>query len=335
VSALGMPRDPSWQLEDERVRSLVARMDSGKFVVASGRDEQAALVANDEVFRRLEAARAAGDVQAFQSLHPFLPSAALQQRNLAALAARPDLAGALERAFREAGFRAGAFDGFRRALASAPRPLEYADLAGSPLAAIAAPFRVQLGEQVAFLTFVRGVADPLRFEQRLAGLDGVYYFDQKTFLQELYAGYRERVTLLIPVGLVVVLGMLWLHFRRVRTALATLLPALVSAIAAVGLLALAGVSLNLLHVLAILLVLSMGEDYAIFLVAVGDDPRQRAASMLSLCYACASTCLSFGLLAFSSFPALQALGAVTGIGVLLSLITAPAVLLLLRPTPGR
>jgi len=333
--ALGRPSDPSWQIEDARVRSLVARMDSGRFIVASGPDEQAALRANDEVFRRLEAARTRGELQDFQSLHPFLASAELQQRNVAVLMGAGDVADRLERAFREAGFRADAFAAFRQGLASgAPEPLQYADLAGSPLGVLVAPFRVQLGDQVAFLTFLRGVGDAALLGQSLSDLGGVYYFDQKSFLAGLYTEYRARVMLLVPVGLLVVLGILCAHFRSLRTAVATLLPAVVSAGAAVGLLGLAGVSINLLHVLAILLVLSMGEDYAIFLVTTGDDPQHRAAAMLSLCYACASTCLSFGLLAFSSFPALQALGAVTGLGVLLSLLTAPTALLLLRPAPA-
>jgi predicted exporter len=139
------------------------------------------------------------------------------------------------------------------------------------------------------------------------------------------------VLVMLALGPLVVLAMIYAQFRRLRLALAILLPALLSASAAIGLLCLAGVSISLLHLLGVLLVVSMGEDYSIFLATAGADPRQRAASMLSLCLACASTCLSFGLLAFSSFPALQALGAVTAIGVLLSLVLAPTVLLIVRP----
>jgi predicted exporter len=78
-------------------------------------------------------------------------------------------------------------------------------------------------------------------------------------------------------------------------------------------------------------VLSIGVDYAIFLVASGPEADTRAATLLGLCLACASTCLAFGLLAFSSFPALRALGASTAIGAVLSLVMAPTVLLLLGP----
>jgi predicted exporter len=46
---------------------------------------------------------------------------------------------------------------------------------------------------------------------------------------------------------------------------------------------------------------------------------------------CLSTVLSFGLLAASSFPALQSLGMATGIGVALSLAFAPGAVVLAHP----
>jgi predicted exporter len=91
-----------------------------------------------------------------------------------------------------------------------------------------------------------------------------------------------------------------------------------------------GAAINLLHLLGVLLVLCMGVDYAIFLLE-GRAPRERAGvTLLSITIACASTCLAFGLLAASSFPALRALGVTTGIGVMLSLVFAPTALILSR-----
>ena len=53
--------------------------------------------------------------------------------------------------------------------------------------------------------------------------------------------------------------------------------------------------------------------------------------MLALALACASTVLSFGLLATSEIPALRSLGQVVGIGILLALLWSPAGLVLLSP----
>jgi len=99
--------------------------------------------------------------------------------------------------------------------------------------------------------------------------------------------------------------------------------------------------LTLLHVVALLLVLSMGVDYGVFVVEsarlgrVGDDFH---ATLAGLLVACASTLLSFGMLALSAQPALRAMGVTVALGVGASLLFAPAARLLLkRPeiSPGR
>ena len=64
-----------------------------------------------------------------------------------------------------------------------------------------------------------------------------------------------------------------------------------------------------------------------------EHPREVAATVVSLLACCLSTVLAFGLLGMSSNPALQAIGLTTGLGVLFSLILAPAALVLFEPSP--
>jgi len=98
----------------------------------------------------------------------------------------------------------------------------------------------------------------------------------------------------VGVGLAVVAALLWARDRSLRVTLVTLAPCLVAAALTLALLSLMGIPLNLLHLLGVLLVLSIGVDYAIFLVASGPEAGTRAATLLGLCLACASTCLAFG-----------------------------------------
>ncbi|MGH0035899.1 MAG: MMPL family transporter [Myxococcota bacterium] len=334
VFALSFPPDPEWMQEDERVRGRVARSETGRFVVVLGDDEEQALQRNDEVYLQLEDAVEAGELGGFRSLHTFLPSAALQRRNRAVLREQPRLAERTLAALERGGFRPEAFAGFTASLDDAPPPLRHADLAASPLADWVAGFRVDLDDQVAILTFVRDLVDEDALATRVESVEGARYFDQQQFLGDLYGRYRGRTVRLIALGLVAVVGLLWVRYRSPRRALATALPALLAAASTLALLALSGVAINLLHLLGTLLVLSIGVDYAIFLVAPGASSRERAATLLTLCVACASTCLAFGLLAFSAFPALRALGAATGLGVVLSLLFAPTVFVLLEDDRG-
>jgi predicted exporter len=83
-----------------------------------------------------------------------------------------------------------------------------------------------------------------------------------------------------------------------------------------------GIPIQLLSILALLLTLGMGVDYAIFLQA----RQNHAHTLLATTLAAALTLLSFGLLAASSTPALHALGLTATLGVTLSWLLTPVFL---------
>lgn len=334
VYALSFPPDPDWVAEDQRVRERVAQSETGRFAVVLGDDLGQALEGNDRVFLALEEAVEAGELEGFRSLHTFLPSESLQRRNLAVLREQPRLAERTLAALEREGFRPEAFAPFAADLRADTEPLRYEDLAASPLSDWISGFRVDLDDRVAILTFLRGLSDVPAVAARIGSVEGGHLFDQQEFLGEVYGRYRGRTIQLIAVGLLAVGLLLWIRYRSPRWALATALPALLAATTTLAILALAGIPINLMHLLGTLLVLSIGVDYAIFLVAPGASAVDQRATLLTLCVACASTCLAFGLLAFSAFPALRSLGAATGIGVILSLLFAPAVFVLLADGSG-
>ncbi|MCA9610576.1 MAG: MMPL family transporter, partial [Myxococcales bacterium] len=262
--------DDTLLAEDERVREAVSRMDGGRFVIAWGDDEEEALARNDEVFQRLAAAKAAGEVDDFRSLHSLLWSAALQRASLAAL--RDANAGErVPRVFGDEGYVPEMFAPFGQDLAAdPPAPLEFAELAESPLGSLVAPFRVELdgangGGRVAFVTLTRG-ADVAAVEARLAGMDGVRLFDQQRFLQGAYGRFRTRTLEMIGFGLIGVFLLVLARYRRLGPALAAFLPAVLAAATALAVVVLVGYEVNLLHVVGLILVLSMGVDYGVFMV---------------------------------------------------------------------
>jgi len=83
---------------------------------------------------------------------------------------------------------------------------------------------------------------------------------------------------------------------------------------------------NLLHVMSLIMVTGMGVDYGVFLVDAAGRREAIGATMLSLLISCLTTALVFGTLAFSSQPALRAIGVTTGLGILLSYAFAPVTL---------
>jgi predicted exporter len=343
VSAL-TETDAELLAEDEAVRALVSRMDAGRMIVAIADDEEQALQKNDAVYQHLLAAREAGELEDFASLHELLWSDSLQMQNLAAYGEPASFAEALDAAFVGQGFRAGVFAKFieeleRLRAGQGAAPLGYADLAASPLREAAGSMRVELEDgQIGVLSLVRGVADPEALRARIADLDDVHLFDQRALMAELYGRHRNQTLQLVGIGLLAVLAMIALRYRAAGPTLAAFMPALLAGSTTLSVLVLAGVQLNLLHVVSLLLVQSMGVDYGVFLAETvsrpGDraerrtHPERAAATVASLLGCCLSTVLAFGLLAMSSNPALRSIGLTVGIGVFMSLILAPTAMIL-------
>jgi len=323
-----VPAPEALRAEDDRVRARVLAADAGRMVLTSAAGTSEALAANDRVATALAQAVDAGELGSFRSLHSLIWSEELQRRNLDALQKSPGLPERFTQAFDAAGFEPGVFAPFLASLSARPAPLELKQLLASPLAPAASAFVLDAQPAPALVTYLREVRDAGAIERRIAQVPGARYFDQRAFLRATYGAFRARAIELIGLGVLAVFLMVLARYRSLRRALAAVLPAVLAAGGALAVLALLGVTIDLFHALGLVLVLSMGEDYGVFLVET-TDAESMSATMLALVLACASTVLSFGLLAMSSIPALRSLGQVIGVGILLALLWAPAGLALL------
>ena len=328
VSQLNMSLPAEMLAEEGRIREELSQLELGRLVVVLGADEEIALARNDRVHALLTRAVTDGLIEDFRSLHSLIWSSELQRRNWAALTALPDLGPRVVERLIQEGFRASAFAAFEAVLrGDAPAPLRLSDLRASPLATLIDSFVVRLPSgSTAILNHLGGVRDPQALEALLAEVEETRFLDQRAFIGDLFWRYRQRAVGLILASLVGVLALLYVRYRSPRLALACLAPALLASLLALALISLFGTEINLLHLLGLLLVLCFGVDYSVFLIEARDDAPSTTAALLAVSIACLSTCLSFGLLSFSAFPALRSLGETTGLGVLLSLLLAPMAL---------
>jgi predicted exporter len=233
------------------------------------------------------------------------------------------------------GFRGEAFAGFAGALAQEPPPpLRFEDLADSPLADLVRPLLVDFGDEVAVNTYLQGVKSPEAVRRAIEGLPGVHFFDQRQFLNDVYAQFRATTVRQIFTGNLLVIGLLLVRYRRLRPALAAFFPSALVTLLLLGGFAAFGVETNLLHVVGLVMVLGMGVDYGVFVVDSASDPEEMGTTMLSTFLGSITTVFSFGVLALSQHPALRALGVTIGIGILLAFLLAPLSQLLLRDRPG-
>jgi predicted exporter len=166
-------------------------------------------------------------------------------------------------------------------------------------------------------------------------VEGARLFDQGLFMNAIYGEFRTMTLQQMLVGGVLVIVILVVRYRSLRLAIAACLPALLVGPALLELFVLLGVTLNLLHVLSLILVLGMGVDYGIFLLDAAERGRGTGPTLLGLALACMTTIFVFGALVLSSHPALYSVGLTTGLGMLLALVFSPVTLLLCSSSAER
>jgi predicted exporter len=187
------------------------------------------------------------------------------------------------------------------------------------------PFRVSLGADVGLLALLSDVRDPDALERRLAGVPCARLLDMGTVLTRIYGAYRARMAGFLLLGMAAVVALVAARHRALRPTLVACTPAVLAALGTVSALAYLGIELNLLSLVALLMVVSMGDDFGIFLAEAGDDAAALRATNLAVLVAGLTTILGFGLLALSDDPALDSIGVTAGIGTALCMLFALAV----------
>jgi predicted exporter len=172
---------------------------------------------------------------------------------------------------------------------------------------------VPAGEEWAVLVPLTGVSDA----QALAG--EVPLLDLKAESERLLAGYRLEALRLSALGMAAIVLALALGLRQARAVLQVVVPVALALLLTGAILHLAGQRLTVFHLIAMLLVMGIGLNYALFF----DRPEGRS-TLFSLLVTCATTLLAFGTLAWSSNPVLHAIGLTVSVGALAAFLTSAA-----------
>jgi predicted exporter len=164
------------------------------------------------------------------------------------------------------------------------------------------------------------VADRDEVKRLAQSVPGVRLIDPAGDVTRLLGDYRRRAVLLLGLSLLFMMPVVIWRYGW-RGSLRVLVAPTVAVVLAPLLVALAGIPFTFFGAMALVLVLSIGFDYAVFCKET--DPAQRPVTMLGVWLAMVTTLLSFGLLAFSRVFAVQAFGATLLVGTLLAFLVAP------------
>ncbi|WP_137937805.1 MMPL family transporter [Chitinivorax sp. B] len=286
-------------------------------------DTEAGLLMREETLRnKLEELVQSGTLEGYQAVSQWVPSPERQRTNQMLISthiwreggAAPQLARILE--------EAPDWVHARQHQQQANGLLTVNDWLQSPISQ--ANRHLWLGHvngQLASVVTLLGVEKPdLPLLRNLASSsEGVTWVDKVDEISSLMARYRGLMGWVVMASYLAVLLVLWPRYRT--RAFRILLPTLIASLVVLAWLGWSGTPLQLFHVLALLMILCMGEDYGIFMQE-HPDPQDRHA-WLAVSLSAASTLLSFGLLGLSATPALKAFGMTLLIGISTVWLIAP------------
>jgi predicted exporter len=164
-----------------------------------------------------------------------------------------------------------------------------------------------------------GKAGLAALSQAADGLQGVQWVDKVGEISSVLGKYRYAMSWVLLLSYLAVFGLLYPRYGFAGWR--ALGPTALASIATLAILGIMGKGIELFHILALMLLLGIGVDYGIFFQEQGraDD----GATWLSVALSALSTLLSFGLLALSKTPALQAFGLTMALGIFTVCLIVP------------
>ena len=323
------PVPPDMRAQDAQLRREMGAPEVSVFLASRGSSQIAALQAAENVLPVLQRWQAEKWIRSFDSPAKFLPTPDTQHSRLRALPDAVELERNLAQALKGLPFRADAFRPFveeagaaRQATAQMATPVTMASYAGTPLGARLNALVVELDGQWLVLTPLGGVVEPEKLVRDLASMPQMnsQLVDLKQISSDMVDGFRREALAQAGWGAALIVILLAVGLRSISRALHVALPAAAALVLTVAVLVACGERLSVFHLVALLLVLGIGLNYALFFERVAVDDNERVRTRLALAVCSTSTIITFGLLALSSTPVLHAIGSTVALGAMLALL---------------
>jgi predicted exporter len=330
---------------DADLRADLGATDAGTLVAVSAPDEAGVLAAAEAAGAKLDQLVEAGAIAGYESPARLLPSPATQQARRDALPDASTLTARLAEATVDGPLPAARLGEFVTDVQAARTQtlLTRESLKDTPiyaaLDALLVPGRD--GRPWRALLSLQAGAKPIDAAQlrgALAGVPGAQVVNVGAELGTMYTRYLHEAGLQALLGALAVCVLLALHLRSLARLWRIAQPVAAAALIVLAVFTVSGAALGILHLVGLLLTVAIGSNYALFFDQI--RAQQDAAplgtrflidhdTLASLALANLTAVISFLLLAFSSIPALFAIGQVVAPGILLSLLLSAAFI------PGR
>lgn len=311
--------------EDMKVAEIIGGVEGNQFFLVEGDSLQAVLEHEERLTGRLNELIKHGELGSYRALSTILPSFKRQEENLGLLRKRLlNEREVLRTYMAEIGYSDKSISKnlhdlgqYRQAL------LEYSDLAENALMeSVGFLFLGESERGYASIVTVAGLTGPEMGMAIESDLNNIAFINKVADISELFQRYRVISAILVVISYALIYCMLLLRYRFLRATL-IIMPPVVAALTTVSVIGYLGEPFSLFNALALLLVLGIGIDYALFFAESREE--NTVSTMLAVILSALTTIMSFGFLSFSETQAIHAFGLTVFLGVgfafLLSLLT--------------
>ena len=318
-------------MQDTRLRAELGTPDVRYLLAVDAADSDAALKGLEALDPGLRALVARHAIGGYDHAARYVPSAATQLLRRHRLPETAALREALRAALADTPFRPDVFEPFVQDVARASRlpPLTIETMRNTSLGASMDMLISQRHERVNALVTFSGVqdVDALRAFATAAG-GHVRLLDTKGESEALVAAQRTRMLWTLAVASLLLVGVIAFALRSRSRVLRVLAPMALTTLIVLAVLRGGGVSLNLFHLIALILAAGLGLDYALFFEHASADRAEQRRTLHAVLVCSLSTLMVFALLMISDVPVLRAIGVTVTLGVMFNFVLA---LLLTRP----
>jgi len=294
-----------------------------QFYLLRGNSEQQVLEREENLKQRLDPLVAQHKISGYQAISNWVPSEKTQRGNLALLQGKI-LSGPLNQLATQIGAEDTWSADTRKQMMDSGHILTVTQFMDSPASE---PWKHlwlgQTADGYASIIALRGLAQSnLAVVQHAGdGLDGVQWVDKVGEISGVLGQYRHYMAWVVTCAYAIVFCLLFGRYRGATWRV--LAPAAFASLITLAILGWTHHPVQLFHVLALMLLLGVGVDYGIFMQEKADDANKLSAAWLAIGLSAANTLLSFGLLALSHTPALQAFGVTMLIGIAMVWVIVP------------
>ena len=317
----------SLEAQTAAIRDIAGFGGGSQFWLVEGKDTEQVLQREEALTDRLRTWRDDGKLTGWTGVSTMLPSMKRQHDNLAAVTGI--FHGKIRSAMQAAGFKAEAADAYEATFPGRAFTLD--DWFKTPAYT---PFQylwMSGNHGTGSIVLPQGQDDVNLLRTAAEGLPGVSLIDKPAGISMLFGRYRGYANIWLGAALALV-GLAFAWRYGPRAAWRVLLPPAAGIVFSVAALGYLDQPLTLFHIMALMLVLGVGANYAVFL----REGEPHAAHVPGAAYAgvllsAATALLSFGLLALSTMPALRHFGLTLLLGIGFTALLAPVSV----PTPKK